>query len=177
MVTLKGKHLIGADLQFQRFHPLLLWWGHCIMHAGMVLKELRVLHLDLQVAGETMCHTRHSLSIGDCKSHHSDTYSNKATPPNSATPYGDHFISNQHSTTAVPEPFSKPFCLFAFNRKCYAETRAWHTWTSSYLFLTGFERAFLLLFFFFKNNFCLIAWTWLLMPLYVYIKHMTIPPT
>jgi hypothetical protein len=52
MVTFKGKHLIGAGLQFQRFNPLALCWE--AWHAvGMVLeKELRVLHPDTQIAEE-----------------------------------------------------------------------------------------------------------------------------
>ena len=47
----KGKYLIGNSLQFQKFGS---WW--CV--AGMVLeKELRVLHLDPQAAGATVCTT------------------------------------------------------------------------------------------------------------------------
>ena len=42
----KGKHLIGASLQVQRFSPLLSRKAHGIFQAGMALeKELRVLHL------------------------------------------------------------------------------------------------------------------------------------
>jgi hypothetical protein len=40
------------------------------MQADMVLeKELRVPHVDLQAANETVCHTSHSLSRGDLKAH------------------------------------------------------------------------------------------------------------
>jgi hypothetical protein len=41
-----------ADLQFQRLSPLLLGGKHGSMQVDMVLEELRVLHLDLQVAGD-----------------------------------------------------------------------------------------------------------------------------
>ena len=98
------------------------------MHADMVLKELKVLHLDLQAAGETMCHTRHSLSIGDCKAHYSDTLI-PTRPHLLIVPLPMGTILFQTSTVllrypTVPKPFSKPFCLFAFNGKCHAETRA-----------------------------------------------------
>jgi hypothetical protein len=57
----KGKHLIGADLQVQRFSPLSSWWEHG-MKADMVLeKEIRVLQLDLKAAGD--CPSRLRLSI------------------------------------------------------------------------------------------------------------------
>ena len=42
----KEKHLIGAGLQSQRFNPLIAWQEAWHMQADMVLKELRVLHLD-----------------------------------------------------------------------------------------------------------------------------------
>ena len=53
------------------------------MLADMVLeKELRALHLDLQAAEGTVCHTGCCLSIGDLKAcPYSDTSSNKAIPP------------------------------------------------------------------------------------------------
>jgi hypothetical protein len=46
----KGKHLIGAGLQVQRFSPLSLWWEHGSIQAGIVQEELRVLHLHLKAA-------------------------------------------------------------------------------------------------------------------------------
>ena len=47
----KGKHLIGAGLQFQSFSPLSSWKKHGSMQADMVLeKEPRVLHLDPKAA-------------------------------------------------------------------------------------------------------------------------------
>jgi hypothetical protein len=42
----KGKHLTGADLQFQRFSPLSYGRKHGNIHADMLEKKLRVLHLD-----------------------------------------------------------------------------------------------------------------------------------
>jgi hypothetical protein len=66
------------------------------MQADRVLeKELRVLHLDLQGAGSN-CATGQGLSIWDLKAHplvtcflqQGHTYSNKATPSNTATSYG-----------------------------------------------------------------------------------------
>jgi hypothetical protein len=47
----KGKHLTRAGLQLQRFSPLPSWQElQGSVQADMVLKELRVLHLDLQAA-------------------------------------------------------------------------------------------------------------------------------
>jgi hypothetical protein len=73
-VTLnKGKHFIGAGLEFQRFHPLSSRWEHGSIQADMVLeKELRILHLDWKATGN--CYTGQSLSIGDLKAcPHNDT--------------------------------------------------------------------------------------------------------
>lgn len=39
---------------------------HGSVHTDIVLKELKVLHFDLQIEGED-CHSRHSMSIGDLK--------------------------------------------------------------------------------------------------------------
>ena len=48
----------------------LVHYRHGSMQADMVLeKELRVPHVDLQAANETVCHTSHSLSRGDLKAH------------------------------------------------------------------------------------------------------------
>jgi hypothetical protein len=45
----KGKHLIGAGLQFQRFSPLSpKQEARHSMQADVMLEELRVLHLDLK---------------------------------------------------------------------------------------------------------------------------------
>jgi hypothetical protein len=58
----KGKHFIGAGLQFQRSGSLSSWqeaWQHA---DNVVLeKELRILHPDQQAAGE--CNTDRALSI------------------------------------------------------------------------------------------------------------------
>ena len=56
----KGKHLIGAGLQFQRLSPFSSW-----QKAWLLEKELRVLHLDLQTARRRLdvFHTGGSLSI------------------------------------------------------------------------------------------------------------------
>jgi hypothetical protein len=67
------------------------------MKADMVVEmELRVLHLDPQAEKETVCHTGHSLRIGDLKAHptvthffqQSHSFSHNAIPANFATPYG-----------------------------------------------------------------------------------------
>lgn len=79
--------------------------GHGSIQVNMVLKkELSILHLDLHAA-EGVCLTGHSLNIGDRKVqptvthflHQDHTYCNKATTPNSASPYGGHFLSNSHA--------------------------------------------------------------------------------
>ena len=92
----KEEHLIVAGLQFQRFSPLYHDEKHGSMQAGMVLeKELRVLHLDLQAAGDSEPNWAY-LSLRDLKAQpHNDTLPQtrphllqQATSPNSATPCG-----------------------------------------------------------------------------------------
>ncbi len=50
----KGKHLIWAGLQVQRFNPLSSRWEHGSTQAGMVQEELRVLHLHLKAASRIL---------------------------------------------------------------------------------------------------------------------------
>jgi hypothetical protein len=50
----KRQELIGAGLQVQRFSPLSSRWEHGSIQAGMVQKELRVLHLHLKAAQRRM---------------------------------------------------------------------------------------------------------------------------
>jgi hypothetical protein len=45
----KGQHLVGTGLQVQRFSPLSSRPEHDRVQAGMVLEEVRVLHLDPKV--------------------------------------------------------------------------------------------------------------------------------
>ena len=59
----KGKHFIGAGLQFQRF-SLLLSCPEAWQHVGMEVEELRALDLDPQKQ-KNLCYTWHSLNIGD----------------------------------------------------------------------------------------------------------------
>jgi hypothetical protein len=76
----KGKHLIGAGLQFQRFSPLSSRWE--AMAEMVVEKELRVLHLDMQAAeGDCVPHwanLKHRRPQSPPSQWHSS--SNKATP-------------------------------------------------------------------------------------------------
>ena len=63
--------------------------NHGSMQAVMMLKKkLRVLHLELQAAGSkgVWASKAHALVIHFFQGNH--TYSNKATPPSSASPYG-----------------------------------------------------------------------------------------
>ena len=50
----KGKHLIGAGLQVQRFSPSSSRQEHGSIQAGMVQEELRVLHLHLKAASRIL---------------------------------------------------------------------------------------------------------------------------
>jgi hypothetical protein len=50
----KGQHLIGAGLKVQRFNPLSARWEHGSIQAGMVHKELRILHLHLKSASQRL---------------------------------------------------------------------------------------------------------------------------
>ena len=78
------------------------------MQADMVLeKKLRVLHLELAGSNRSLCPHWVWLSMGDLKAHPKcdclqqvHTYSNKATPPNSATPY-ELMGANYIQTTTV----------------------------------------------------------------------------
>ena len=89
----KGQHLIGAALQFQgsvHYHHARIHWS---IQADMVLeKELRILHLDLKAARKKTVFqaSRRGVSNPTPTMTHflqqGHTYSNEATPPNSATP-------------------------------------------------------------------------------------------
>jgi hypothetical protein len=71
----KGKHLIRAGLQFQRFSPLSPWW-ETQQHAGRFDAGGAKGSISWSEGNqeETMFHTGQSLSIGDLKVHlHSDT--------------------------------------------------------------------------------------------------------
>jgi hypothetical protein len=48
----KGKHLIGAGLEVQRFSPVSSRQELSSIQAGIGLEELRVLHLHLEAARE-----------------------------------------------------------------------------------------------------------------------------
>jgi hypothetical protein len=48
----KGKHLIGAGLQFQRFSPLSFWWGAWQQAGKLGAEELRALNIYSQAAGD-----------------------------------------------------------------------------------------------------------------------------
>jgi hypothetical protein len=50
----KGQHLIGAGLSILRFSPLSSRQEHGSMQAGMVLEELRILHLHPKEAGSRL---------------------------------------------------------------------------------------------------------------------------
>lgn len=78
---------------------------HGSMQAETVLEsELRVLHLDLQAAEATMTlgvawvqETSKPTATVTHFPQQGQSYSKKATPSNSATPYGDDFLSNYHT--------------------------------------------------------------------------------
>jgi hypothetical protein len=50
----KGKHFIGAGLQFQRFSPLYHGKKHGSMQTGMMLEDPRVLHFDLKTGSKSL---------------------------------------------------------------------------------------------------------------------------
>ena len=77
--------------------------GHGCMQAGVVLeKEPRVLYPYLQEVTGSKLHTRLSVAWAKENSEptillqQGHTYFHKATPPNSAPPFGVHFLSNSH---------------------------------------------------------------------------------
>ena len=88
----KTQHLIGAGLQVQRFSPLSSRQEHGSIQVGVVQEEWRVKHLPLKAASRRL--TSRQLGWGSYTYTHSEhllqpghTYSNKATPPNGATPW------------------------------------------------------------------------------------------
>ena len=86
---LKGQHLIGTELQVQRFSPLSSRWEHGSTQAGIVQAKLRVLYLHLKSANKIL--TSRQLGWGSQNPHPQwQTYSNKATPPISVTPWLKH---------------------------------------------------------------------------------------
>jgi len=50
----KGQSLVEADLQVQRFIPLISRREHDRIQAGMVQEELRILHLHLDAASRIL---------------------------------------------------------------------------------------------------------------------------
>jgi hypothetical protein len=117
----KGKHFIGACLQFQRFSLLSSWqeaW-QCAGRKTWCEKELRVLCIDPKAARRgTLCHLGWSLSTCETSQptftvtvthflRQGHSYSNKPTPPKKTTPdepnfqthesMGGHSYPNHHS--------------------------------------------------------------------------------
>jgi hypothetical protein len=96
--TYKGKHLIGAGLEFQRFSALSSWqedvaWQHPCRH-GMLENELRVLHFELKVARSRVSKPTSSVTYFLQQGH---TYSKKATHPNNIVPWDKHSQTNTFS--------------------------------------------------------------------------------
>jgi hypothetical protein len=93
-VTLTGQHLIGAGLQVQRFSPLSSRWEHGSTQAGMAQEELRVRSSEGKQEKTGFQPARGSVSKPTPTVRHflqqGHTYSSKATPPNSATPWVKH---------------------------------------------------------------------------------------
>jgi hypothetical protein len=89
----KGQHLIGAGLQDQRFSPLSSRQGHVSVHGtGGAEKSTRRSKGRQEKTGSHMSTRRVSKSTLT-ETHilqQSHTYSNKATPPNSATSWVTH---------------------------------------------------------------------------------------
>jgi hypothetical protein len=54
MLSYKGQHIFGADLQVQRVSPVSSRQEHSSIQAGMVQAELRVLHLRLKAASRRL---------------------------------------------------------------------------------------------------------------------------
>ena len=85
----KRHHLFGVGLQVQRFSPLSSSWKHGSGQAGMVQEELRVLHLHLKAPSGRLSSRQLGWEyLSPSPPWH--TYSNKATPLNSATSWVEH---------------------------------------------------------------------------------------
>jgi hypothetical protein len=74
-----------------RFSPLSSWQEHGSIQSGMVQEELRVLHLVPKANRRRLASRQLDKGL---KAH---TYSNKVTPPNSATPWAKHIQTTTES--------------------------------------------------------------------------------
>jgi hypothetical protein len=78
----------------QKFNPLLSRQEHGSVQAGMVPGKLRILYLHLKATRKTLTSTLHRASKPTPTVTHflqqGHTYSNKATPPNTAAPWVKH---------------------------------------------------------------------------------------
>jgi hypothetical protein len=50
----KGQHLIGVDIQVQRYSPLSSRWEKGSSQAGLVQEKLRVMHLHVKAASRIL---------------------------------------------------------------------------------------------------------------------------
>ena len=96
------------------------------MKADMVLEDLRVLHIHLQATGSDLCCTLGVPSASEISRakptvtpflQQGHTYSNKATPHNSATPSGGHFLSDYHSEVGI----CVTLCRLALSEKFHVQ--------------------------------------------------------
>jgi hypothetical protein len=90
----KGQHLIGAVLKVQRFSPLSSRCEYGSIQAGMVQVELRAgepLHLKAasRITGFRAARKKPTPTVTHLFQQ-GHTYSNRATPSNSATPWAKH---------------------------------------------------------------------------------------
>jgi hypothetical protein len=90
---IKENQLTGAGLQVQRSSLLSSRWKH---GTGMAQEELRVLHLHLKEARSRLASRKQEEGL------QAHTSSNKATPPNSATPWAKHI--------QITTPVNVSFC-------------------------------------------------------------------
>ena len=85
----KGKHLIGASLQDQRFRPLSSWQETGSMQAGIALEKECSTPCSKGEQENISQAARRVSKASPTVTHflqQNHTYSNKATPPTSATP-------------------------------------------------------------------------------------------
>ena len=121
-------HLIRAGLQVRRFSPLSSRQEQGSIQAGLELEELRVtlkgnqeqtnLHMVRRRLSKPTYTLTHFLQQGH-------TYTNKATPPSSATPWVKHIQTTTHSKRRCWVAYRCPWQLCSEYQQLQGHVRTW----------------------------------------------------
>jgi hypothetical protein len=109
----KGKHLIGADLQGQRFSPLSSRWEHGRVQVGLVQEGLSVLHLHLKAARRKVSKPMPTVIYFLQQGHTTTPWAKYIQPPHQHYLHHQHYIIANIITTTDVTP------LPPFHSHCY----------------------------------------------------------